>query len=374
MTEQNLEQAFSTFFDEKFDKIFFSLYKRYLKNESSSHEEVEAHGELRIVTSEQTLDTEQIRDFVEEAFTRFYYKKLHTGEIEAAKWESYVYRIANNLIMDFFRKEKKTRKSVNSPEKARPSDKNLLLSVAEILEMQHIKQFLELKSDEELEQSGQLALTFLSNLVTYSIGFIPNQKHIASLLLQDENYEHISFKEAKERLNTRSVSEWYTRGKQAVMNHITQALSEKVEDWVIESRNAGNIAEWKFLKNLLKQEGLEVAKLEVQYKQLFGKDLEERFAIQVSSFTPPLYELFILFNEKKYAHRKLFFQAYKNELDVSDKKLKHILNKQLKLPIDLVRRFFSRHLALINSALQVFVIADCLKQKEFIGKGNEINQ
>lgn len=365
MNSPNLEQAFSNFFDEKFDKIFFALHKRYLSKSSSNADNWNEQSELRIVGQEQELNSEQVRDFVEEAFTRFYYKKLHTGEIEPAKWESYVYRIANNLVIDFFRKEKKTRKSVNSPAKARPSDKNLLLSVAEAVDMQVMKQFLAVSSDEELEQSGQKALSFLSNLVTFSIGFIPNQKHIASLLLQDENYEHVSFSEAKERLNTRSVSEWYTRGKQAVISQITHALNDRLEDWVVAGKKTAYEQEWKTLKELLNIGDYALGQLEAQFKQVFGQEVEEVFRDKAQTTQPSMYELLILFNEKKYAHRKLFFKAQKHKVDTTNaQSLKRTLNKQLKLPIDLVRRFFNRQLGLIHSAIQVYLLADCLKKKE----------
>lgn len=39
MTNQDLELAFRDFFDEKFDKIFFTLHKRYLKNRSGGNEQ-----------------------------------------------------------------------------------------------------------------------------------------------------------------------------------------------------------------------------------------------------------------------------------------------------------------------------------------------
>lgn len=367
MLNQNLEQAFTTFFDEKFDKIFFTLYKRYLKDQSTSHgEQWNEHSELRVVKSDiQPLDSEQLRDFTEEAFTKFYYKKLHTGEIEPSKWEGYVYMIANNLVMDFFRKEKKTRKSVNSSPDARPSDKNLLLSVAESLNMQQVKKFLNIRSDDELEQSGEEILIFLSNLVTYSIGFIPNQKHIASLLLQDENYHHLPFTEAKERMNTRSVSEWYTRGKQAVINQISKAMEEPLEDWVHHPQEKPQ--QWQMLQQLLGTVNLNYKHLEAQYKQVFGHDLEKKFEVFSSEFEPSLRELLILFNEKKYPHRKLFYKALKHQIETTDtNKLKQVLNKELKLPIDLVRRFFDRQLTLINSALQVGLIANCLKEQQTI--------
>ena len=370
MTNQDLELAFRDFFDEKFDKIFFTLHKRYLKSSTSSHDDWQekhqgqATAGLRIVSSEnEQLNSEQLRDYVEEAFTKFYYKKLYTDDITPSKWEGYVYTIANNLVMDFFRKEKKIRKSVNSEPKARPSDKNLLLSDAEHLDMQQVKTFLNI-ADDDLEQSGQRLLVFLSNLVSLSIGFIPNQKHIASILLQDENYQHLPFTEAKERINTRSVSEWYTRGKQGVINQIQQVMQGQLDEWLLKMQAEEVKDYWKAYQELLQSSSLDYQQLEVQYKQIFGAEIEQVFLQKSEQMMPPMFELLILLDEKKYQHRKLVKKALSQELKTSKlADLQKLLNKQLKLPIDLVRRFFKRQLPLSKSALQVHVIAACLKQK-----------
>lgn len=373
MTNQNLELAFRDFFEEKFDKIFFTLYRRYLKNggQQQEHWQEEHQGQatagLRIVrTDQEQLNSEQLRDFVEEAFTKFYYKKLHSGDIEPSKWEGYVYTMANNLVMDFYRKEKKIRKTVNSPEKARPSDKNLLLSVAESLDMQQVKTFLQI-ADDELEQRGQQLLGMISNLVSLSIGFIPNQKHIASILLQDENYQHVPFTEAKARMNTRSVSEWYTRGKQAVINQIQQALEGELEDWVLQLQSNTQGDYWEVYQQLLQKNALDYQDLETQYKQVFGSEIEGVFQKKSQDAVPPIFELLVLLDEPKYAHRKLIEKAATQQIgNTKLPALQKLLNKQLKLPIDLVRRFFKRQLPLSKSALQVHLLASCLKQERKI--------
>ena len=108
-----------------------------------------------------------------------------------------------------------------------------------------------------------------------------------------------------------------------------------------------------------------VKQLESQYKQIFGQETAVSFNSKTKEQLPPIYELLILLNEKKYKHRKLFQTAFEHKVEVSDPKgLRHTLNKKLKLPIELVRRFFDRQLALIHSALQVYWIAECLKSKK----------